>query len=139
MATISSPRAARRATAVLPMYPAPPVTTTRTFPPIISVSGPAQGQDCRIDRDCPRSPLNGPIASRSKKGAIDARPVESVAARDRCRRGGGDRAGGGPATRRNRADCLGELRQRRCAGGGWQRADEQVRRGLPREAVLRRL
>src|SRR5688572_14376310 len=121
------------------MYPAPPVTRTRTFSPIIRVSGPAQGPDCRIDRDRPRSPINGPIASRSKKGAIDARPVESVTARDRCRRGGGDRAGGGPAARRNRTDRLGEFRQRRGAGGGWQRADQQVRRGLPGEAVLRRL
>ena len=48
--------------------------------------------DCRIGQDRPRSPLDGPIASLSKKGATDARPVESVASRHRSRGGWGDRA-----------------------------------------------
>ncbi|CAA9238599.1 MAG: Serine hydroxymethyltransferase, partial [uncultured Acetobacteraceae bacterium] len=45
----------------------------------------------------------------------------------------------GPATRRDRADRVREHRVPRRAGGAGLRADEQVRRGLPRPALLRRL
>ena len=63
--------------------------------------------------------------------------VKSRGRRSRDRRR--DRPGARPPERRARADRLGELRQPGRARGRGQRPDQQVRRGLPRPALLRRL
>src|SRR6266851_3505024 len=73
-------------------------------------------------------------------GAADVRAAESSGARgDRSRDRGAPRPRTRTAARPDRADRLGELHVAEHPRGGRFRADEQVRRGLPRQAPLRRL
>src|SRR6266545_3735200 len=68
--------------------------------------------------------------------------VEVIDGRTQDRRPGhlaGDSGRASPAATRPGNDRLGELRQRRGHGGAGERSDQQVRRGLPRQTLLRRL